>query len=366
MAATTHSDPLSTPASPVSARSSSRPAGSLRFDLAVALLSCWFLFGLFLDGWAHNHGRVDDTFFTPWHLVLYSGYGAVGLVIVAAQVRNVFKGHHWLRALPTGYLPALVGVLIFAGAGVADMFWHETFGVEENMEALMSPSHLALAMGAFLFLTGPIRAAWSRRGDRPGWKNFLPAFIALVGVLSFLTFFTQFSNIAANAAGLYGLRPREFRWFDLEGVTSAVFSVVLMMGVLSLAMRRWRLPFGTATLLFGFNMLLMTWLDVRQTQDYLIVLAGLFSGLIADLMIARWQPFSEHKLNFRIFSFVTPFILILSYMVIVQQIGYELSGRGLWWQVHMWLGVPFFSGAAGVLLSYLVIPPAIEIEEDAV
>jgi hypothetical protein len=39
--------------------------------------SVWFVAGLYLDGWAHNHGKVDNTFFTPWHAVFYSGYVAI-------------------------------------------------------------------------------------------------------------------------------------------------------------------------------------------------------------------------------------------------------------------------------------------------
>jgi hypothetical protein len=34
--------------------------------------SAWTVAGIYLDGWAHNHGKVD-SFFTPWHAVLYSG-----------------------------------------------------------------------------------------------------------------------------------------------------------------------------------------------------------------------------------------------------------------------------------------------------
>ena len=37
----------------------------------MALISCAIVFGLYIDGWAHNHGFVDDSFFTPWHAVLY-------------------------------------------------------------------------------------------------------------------------------------------------------------------------------------------------------------------------------------------------------------------------------------------------------
>ena len=50
------------------------PAGSLGFDLVVALLSSVFIVGLFLDGWAHNNiPDLIETFFTPYHALLYGG-----------------------------------------------------------------------------------------------------------------------------------------------------------------------------------------------------------------------------------------------------------------------------------------------------
>ncbi|MGH8601909.1 MAG: hypothetical protein ACREXR_03760, partial [Gammaproteobacteria bacterium] len=58
---------------------------SVAFDGVIATLSAWFLGGLYLDGWAHQHiARAElETFFTPWHAMLYSGLfasaGALGL-----------------------------------------------------------------------------------------------------------------------------------------------------------------------------------------------------------------------------------------------------------------------------------------------
>jgi hypothetical protein len=49
-----------------------RPFGGRHLDWLVALLGCWTVGGIFLDGWAHNHGKVDSSFFTLWHALLYS------------------------------------------------------------------------------------------------------------------------------------------------------------------------------------------------------------------------------------------------------------------------------------------------------
>ena len=37
---------------------------------------------------------------------------------------------------------------------------------------------------------------------------------------------------------------------------------------------------------------------------------------------------------------------------------------GIWWVIHMWLGVSFFAAVIGVFLSYLALPPALPEGED--
>src|SRR3954462_3862284 len=151
-----------------------RPAGSVRFDLSAALLALWFVVGLFVDGWAHNHGKVDSTFFTPYHALLYSGILATGLFLGITQFRNIGKGHAFSRALPYGYNLSLIGVALFFFGGGFDLLWHTLFGFEASMATLLSPSHLVLATAGFLIMSGPLRSAWQRSKVAPTWGNLLP------------------------------------------------------------------------------------------------------------------------------------------------------------------------------------------------
>src|ERR1700719_1783169 len=77
--------------------------GSIRFDWIMLLLCSWLLAGVYIDGWAHNHFTIIDTFFTPWHAVLYSGFLAVAIFLVLTLVQNLRKGYSWWAALPPGY-----------------------------------------------------------------------------------------------------------------------------------------------------------------------------------------------------------------------------------------------------------------------
>jgi len=342
-----------------------RPSDSLRFDYAVVALLSWFVGGMFLDGWAHNHGFVDNIFLTPWHAVLYSGYAATGALLILTQVRNVFKGYSFNRALPRGYFPALIGVVIFGLAGGADFLWHETFGFEENIEALLSPSHLALGTGLFLMISGPLRAIWGRAKTRSeDWRGMFPVIIALAGFLGLFTFFTMYASYLNRPGVLLGFRPTDFHEADLYGVTSSLIPAALMMAVFLLALRRWhRLPFGSLTLIAVVNAALMYWMLERGVPQFVVlILAAPLAVLAGEGLLAWLKPSSERVWVYRLFAFVVPFLQFLIFYVVLNQI--DLGVRsGLWWKIHMWLGVPFLTGIVGVFLSFLVWPPEIPLEE---
>src|SRR4051794_25300321 len=96
------------------------------FDLKMAALGAWLIGGIFTDGWAHNHIHVE-SFFTPWHAVLYSGYLANLAYGVLNVVRARKQGRSWREAIPYGYEMTAFGIVLFGLAGVGDMIWHLIF-----------------------------------------------------------------------------------------------------------------------------------------------------------------------------------------------------------------------------------------------
>jgi len=171
------------------------PEASPRFDALMALLGLWFVVGMFVDAWAHHH-TLPETFWTPWHGLLYSGFLALAIALLVALQRGRRAGRPWREALPRGYLPSLAGAAVFALGGVGDAVWHTVFGIEANVDAVFSPSHLTLAIGAMLLLTGPLRAAWRRGGSlrEAGWGRAWPAVLSLGYALLLIHFFIQFAH----------------------------------------------------------------------------------------------------------------------------------------------------------------------------
>jgi len=323
---------------PAAARASF-PAGSRRLDWLLAVTSLWILAGTFLDGWYHNTFQDSiETFFTPWHGILYSGLMAAGAVLVPSYIRNLSRGYDWRQALPSGYMLSLIGFMLFALGGGVDFTWHSLFGFEADEEALLSPAHLLLATGAVLLTSGPLRAAWRRTGadDRRNWAGLLPALLSLLTVLSFFTFFTQYANAFTHANIIGGSGPvGETYFWNVAGITSVLLPTAITMGFILLAIRRWLLPIGSMTLLLGANATLMFTLGISYAgQHWPVVLAALAGGVLADALLALLKPSVDRMRALRVFSFATPFSFFLLYFAAL------ILSSGVWWRIHMWLGAP--------------------------
>src|SRR5262245_57613784 len=90
-----------------------------RASAAIAFFGTWMVAGLFVDGWAHEHQK-PETFFTPWHALLYSGFGA-------AVLWFMYQGRRG-RGASVDRL-TLAGFLLFGASAVGDFAWHTLFGI---------------------------------------------------------------------------------------------------------------------------------------------------------------------------------------------------------------------------------------------
>jgi hypothetical protein len=336
-----------------------QPSGGIRFDWIVIILCTWFRIGTYLDGWAHNHIPTLETFFTPWHAVLYSGFFAVAGFLGVNLLKNYTKGYSWQRGLPTGYELSILGALIFLIGGVGDLIWHELFGIEADLEALLSPTHLVLALGAALIMTGPLRAAWRRSGvGETRWFTQLPMILSVTYFLSGLTFMTQFAHPFTLPWAATGNKLTDhFAFFQQAvGILSILLQTELLMGLILLVVWRWgwRLPWGSLTLILTLNAIGMTFMardKYLPTGRFPLIIVAALAGLVADFLLHRLKPSKEHMQSLRIFAFAVPVFFYLFYFLAL-----KLTG-GVWWSIHLWTGSILLAGIISWLLSYILIPP---------
>lgn len=329
-----------------------RTAIGISFDWLFTVASMWLIGGLFLDGWAHNHDKVDTSFFTPWHAVFYSGFAVVALVLFGRILPDFRRGTSFRQAIPVGYELSLIGVFIFGFGGVFDLAWHTLFGIERGIEALFSPSHLTLGLGMLLIVTGPLRAAWSMRGnEKLTLISFLPILCSLLLFFSVITFFTQSSNPFVNTFTIEGrFRPSDSGLYTVTSTSAMLLQTALMMTVILLVMRRWTLPFGSLALLLLINGLLMC----TQGDQYRLVPGALLAGLIGDILIHALKVSPERPISWRIFAFVLPTAFWTLYLF-----GLAVTS-GIWWTTHVWAGIVLETGGLGLLMSYLTVQPQVK------
>jgi hypothetical protein len=331
-----------------------RPRTSWRQDLVTTLLAFWMVVGTASDSWAHLHQK-PDTFFTPWHGIVYTGYVALAAWMVWLA-RPTAAGARLVDRIPVGYGLGLVGALIMVPGSVGDGFWHTLLGIEVNLEAELSPTHLALLIGVLLMFTSPARAGWrtTTPAYRPTFVAFLPQLLSLTATTAILAVF--FGNLspfeyATAAMGPSGADPigSPGFYFTEQGFMDVVVTTLLLLTPLLLAARRWRLPFGTATVLLTVPPAFCLAASWGQSDAWLL-LAPLAAGLVADWLGSRARPADDRRGHLLVAT-VTPLALWSVYFVVLH------LRRGLDWSPEMWTGSIVVAVMVGYALHLLVVQP---------
>lgn len=317
----------------------------------------WLIAGVFIDGFAHNHGAVE-TFFTPWHAILYSGFLASAAWMTWLLYRSKqAAGGTWAQAAPTGYGLGLIGVVVFLLGGLGDMGWHIIFGIEQNVDALLSPTHLVLLIGALLILSSPFRAGWSNREmTAPNWREFAPPFLSIVITAGAVSFFLMYAwmfryNLpAAPVIDWYWDRYYDENIVEnneMRGLTYILLNTLIFMYPVFLLMKRWMIPFGTIALLFTLLTALMSVLD--GFVNYPSIIIAFAAGLVGDLLYRWLRPDEGRIWAYRILAIVVPAALWSFYYLWMQ------ISDGIGWSTELWSGSIVEASLASLGLSLLAI-----------
>jgi hypothetical protein len=136
---------------------------------------------------------------------------------------------------------------------------------------------------------------------------------------------------------------------QMLGITAILLQAGLLTGVVLLAVRRWDLPFGAITLIFTLNISL----SIVPYNYYLFIPVAVLGGLVADLLLQWLKPSLERPGTLRIFAFAVPVTLYALYFLAL------ILTRGIWWSLDLWAGSIVMAGIVGLVLSYLLVPPAV-------
>lgn len=325
-------------------------APSLRaYELAVSSLSVVLLAGAILDGWAHSHELLAlESVVTPWHTVVYLTFVAVAIVLLAPPA-FAWLGHGRAAAraaIPPCYGLSVAGIFVFAGMGAADAGWHVAFGIEANAEALLSPTHLGLGLGAALIASGPIRSAWNRVDEPARWPGFLSAVLSVVAIAGVAAFALHVANLFVDPWPRFPYALSDATWYGPHiGVASALVPTAIVLAPALLLVTRWgKLPPGTMTFLIGGALAGLTFLHDEAN----LVGAPILGGFLADLLLIALRPGAGPR-RLQAFGFLTGAGLIASYFVVLW------ATSDVAWSAHLIGGTVVLAGGVGWAIALLLV-----------
>jgi hypothetical protein len=307
-------------------------------DVVTGWCSLLLVLGLCLDGWTRSTLGEGGPVLTPWHGLLYLGFGVTAWWILTREQR---PGHWSLRAVPPGYRLGLVGVGLAMVAVTGDAVWRALSGAGQGVARLVAPFHLVLLAGACLLGGSALRAAWSGPSPArvPGLKAFWPVVVSVTLVVAVTALlFQDVSPMAAEAVPVHRL-------------LGLLLHNLLFVAAVLLLLLRWQTPLGTFTVMAGSVALLVA----TQTGLGLVGLAGaaVLGGTAADVAVAFLRPSPQRRWAARAVAMIAPAVYWTAHLALLK-VGYGAS-----WDPALWLGAVLWASLSGFALAWLMWPPAV-------
>jgi hypothetical protein len=344
------------PRTPVDDRA--RPAGvvSPTEDLITAILGALVIGGALTDAWAHSNilAQVQaEGFFTPWHGLLYSAFAATAGWTFWLGYRNRQRTPRWwVDGWPAGYRLGALGAVTFLVAGFLDMIWHGVFGIETSIDALLSPSHLLLAVGSALLLTSPLRSWWVAGGDgRRAVAGIVSLALATTSVSVFLLYVSAF-DLIEPVLPYDGTQGSPGYTAAARGVASYLVTAVLLVIPLLLVHRRRTTP-GIATALVAIVAVFPITMHEFPRIQTTAAVAAVVGAVLVDWILPRLDRARglDALLRLPIAGAVFAAVVFSAHLLALH------FASGIRWPVELWSGVVVLSVAAAMLLGGLAARP---------
>ena len=273
----------------------------------VAML--WFFIGAWIDSSAHTYLLDEvETFFTPWHAILYSGYAFS--VLVAVYVKNKIKDYK--------FDVGVLGAVIFGIGGASDAVWHTLLGIETGVEPLVSPSHLMLFLGAFLMLDYIFTA-------RPSMDNLDTASVVAVSTIyALVMYITQFLHPYLQ----YGL----FFTNDDAFAAGTLFFQAMLASVVFVYAIRFKITPSQMFLLYFLSFAYVSVHFVLGDTTLMLLTIGIGSVYSFGVYsVTNWYYTTDHDRKIQVSAAMVASLyglFFVAYLIILQfQIYYDITWR---------------------------------------
>jgi hypothetical protein len=293
----------------------------------VVVVMTVFLFSAYLDAYAHVKvpGKVIQDAATAGQAGLTASWFVYTGFLFLLFGRGLRQGKQWNRALPDGYTGSLAAALVFGAALIADQYWPHIDN-PLGLDLLFSPPPIVEIAAAAVMVSGPLRSAGRRGEDAAGVITLASAAL----LLSVVTFATQFVHPLIDPWS--STDPTQVPahvdiWVAQDLGVSALLVQATILAVTALLLNStFRLRFGSLTLIFLINGILVT---LTKSHFYLLPVA-VVTGLGGDVFLA-WSSRRAGHPSASLCALVAG-VFTLSYAI-------ELTYLGSSWNPSLWAGV---------------------------
>jgi hypothetical protein len=254
--------------------------------------------------------------------------------------------------------------MVFSICGLGDMAWHEIFGIEQNLAALLSPTHLGLFAGAFLIVTAPLRSLWGDQsiGRTASLHRLLPAVMSLALTGALCAFILMELNMFKQS--FYSVHLQQFIAESFPGdgfvpdrnvqagLAGFMVTTVVLFGPLLFLLRRWDPPPGAILAVIGTQAVAMAGLE--GFEDPGLVVLGLIGAGVVEAAARALRPSPRRLVALRAFCVLAPASFWAVYLG-----GAAIADGGLGWPAEIWGGSIAWSALTLLGLSLVMYPPAV-------
>jgi hypothetical protein len=320
----------------------------------LVLIACNLVTTVGLAGDIARHLQQPDDlegdFLSSWHLVLYGGVLAVAVWLGVGAIR---RGPAFLPSAAT----TVIGFLLLAFGGAFDAIWHERFGAEVRVEALVSPPHLMVFAGLAFLLASPVVVLWQRPARRLG---LVPSVVALVSVVTTVLVTSLFTGFLSPLAS--GLTLSEGYVEPLVGEAPVDYDQVRGLGIVL---------WTTVMLTVAFTIVLVRFRPMPGLVGVSIFMCGAPAMAITDAETIR-----PLVIGYAMAGVVVELLVGLLGKPTLGRAGAAITGAGLggmlWaatfallaqedrlnWSTTLWAGTVVLSAMAGAAAAAVVALPA--------
>lgn len=319
--------------------------------------SFWLIFGLQLDAFAHATIPDLESFWTPWHAVMYSGIAACGLTLLwllRSRLPEVVTYRSLLQETPKALRLPVIGMGLLLVGGGFDTLWHNLFGIERGLEIFFSPSHYLIISGMVLVAAGPaLMFAASTSPSKRQVRGADAVLLVLSAALASLPLHIYTNHATALEEPMLGTGAVEPETYSLDAlmVHGYVGSTVLLVLPLLLLARRWELPVGAPTALTAVPTLAMG-LVLGQGEAPWLPITIMVAAAVVELVARTTAPLYQRltpDTRWVLLGFAGPAVVWGA----VLSVG-ALVGGGVSWNPHMATGIVVLTGLIGAGTAYVV------------